>query len=108
MKTFDDLEFKDHMITADLESIRRNDELYGRMVEFCNQNGKPEHAVMEFPNGYGVSVLRGGPFYTENGTYELGVLHNGALTYDTPISDDVLGRLSREEVTEVMRKVQEL
>ena len=33
---------------------------------------------------------------------------NGDLTYDTPITDDVIGYLREQDVTEVMEKVQQL
>jgi hypothetical protein len=39
----------------------------------------------------------------------LAVLNNdGDLTYDTPITNDVLGYLSKEDVTEILIKIQQL
>jgi hypothetical protein len=65
-----------------------------------------EHAVMggvqrryEFENGYGASAVchpysYGGPA----GLWEIAVLDkDGHLTYDTPITDDVLGYLSEAD-----------
>ena len=48
-----------------------------------------------FNNGYGASVVQGGHAYTSKGfPYELAVLvgdkNRFKLTYDTPITDDVL------------------
>ncbi len=67
---------------------------------------------MFFPNGYGVSVIEGGASYTTGGTYELAVLKGKegywGLTYDTPITDDVLGHQSPDQITSLMRSVQEL
>lgn len=85
MKTFNDLEFKPHSI------------------------GNGQHAILNFDNGYGVSVLLGKLFYS-NGidTYELGVLKNDHLCYDTPITDDVLGYLTKGGVTKVMERIQKL
>lgn len=82
MKTFEDLEFKPHS---------------------CEIDG--QQAVLNFDNGYGCSVLIGKDFYS-NGidTYELAVLHDDLLCYDTPITDDVLGHLTKKEVTIVMKK----
>ena len=34
--------------------------------------------------------------------------NNGDLTYDTPITNDVLGYLSDKDVTEVLIKIQQL
>ena len=91
MKTFEDLEFKPHEFREDAKQ-----------------------AVMFFENGYGVSVLFGKPFYS-NGidTYELAVIHRAGedsfvIKCDADITDDVFGYMSKEEVTEAMKEVQEL
>ena len=61
---------------------------------------KAKHAVMRFDNGYGISVVKGNMFYS-NGvdTYEVGILKEGVLCYDTPITDDVIGYVSADEVS---------
>lgn len=106
MKTFQDLEFKPHQVA---------DGLIGRM---------------EFDNNYGVSVVRfkmpntnnmddmiigicnpGSEYgsYTDNETeWEVAILKNGSICYDTHITDDVIGHCSEDRVTEIMQKVQEL
>lgn len=63
-----------------------------------------------FENGYGASVIRTEQSYGgSRGLYELAVLDNdGKLTYDTPITDDVLGFLSPEEVTNYLIQIQDL
>jgi hypothetical protein len=63
-----------------------------------------------FDNGYGVSVVKHDYSYGgDKGLYELAVLNeNGDLTYDTPITEDVIGWLRPEDVTDVMIKVQQL
>lgn len=66
-------------------------------------------AYMEFANGYGVSVITGEYSYSdEMHPYELAVLQGGAICYSTPITDDVVGHLDEEGVTEIMKRVQEL
>jgi hypothetical protein len=60
-----------------------------------------------FPNGYGASVINDG-YGREAGLWELAVLCNGALCYDTPITGDVLGWLTVEEVREHLRSIAEL
>jgi hypothetical protein len=59
-----------------------------------------DRATIHFPNGYGASILRGGePYtYTANGTYELAVLRNGEIVYDTSIASDVLANITATEV----------
>ena len=66
-----------------------------------------------FDNGYGVSVICGPQSYggTE-GLYELAVLKgvedDWQICYDTPITDDVLGSLTEEHVTNLLSQVQSL
>lgn len=97
IKTFKDLEFETHPILLDTKSQDTKE-------IFANS----KHAVMEFENGYGVSVIFGEQFYS-NGidTYEVAILKDGSICYDTYITDDVLGYQDEDEVTEIMRKVQE-
>ena len=68
-----------------------------------------KQAKMNFENGYGISVIFGSMFYS-NGidTYEVGILKDGILCYATPITDDVIGYITADEVTDIMRKIQEL
>ena len=63
-----------------------------------------------FENGYGVSVVCHTHSYgSKNGLFEIAVLgKDGDLTYVTPVTNDVIGYLSREEVTKIMEQVQEL
>ena len=89
MKTFEDLEFE-----------QLNDAPY--MV------GKKSR--MHFDNGFGVSVVSHTHSYGgRSGLYEVAVLDkDGLLTYETPVTSDVIGYLSEEGVTDVMKQVQEL
>lgn len=98
MKTFEDLEFKRHPLAGgDTEAIT------------SISNGKLLKAVMNFDNGYGVSVLFGSLFYSNAiDTYEVGILQDGGLTHETPITDDVIGYATKEKVTDIMKQVQEL
>lgn len=83
MKTFDDLTF----------------------VPILNGTG----AETNFPNGYGVSVVRHlGSYGGEDGLYELAVLEHEHVCYTTPVTSDVEGWLTPEKVTQLMRQVQEL
>lgn len=88
MKTFKDLEFKPNPV----------DPLMGISSRIY------------FDNGYGVSVAKG--MYTyggKDGLYELAVLDSkGEIDYTTSITNDVIGYLRPEDVTDVMVKVQQL
>ena len=66
-----------------------------------------------FPNGYGVSVVQfTTPFGAGSGLYELavikGVEENWEICYDTPITGDVIGYLSEEEVEDLLLQVENL
>ena len=71
-----------------------------------------------FPNGYGVSVVQfttpfgSGSYGAEEGLYELavikGVEENWEICYDTPITGDVIGHLSEEEVEDLLLQVENL
>ena len=64
---------------------------------------------IQFENGYGASVVKSEYTYGgKDGLYELAVFKDGAITYATPITDDVIGYLRPEDVTDVMTKIQQL
>ena len=73
--------------------------------------------ISRFDNGYGASVIDHG-YGSEKGLYELAVVKwittsEGFsdfwdICYDTPIADDVIGRLSMDKVTEIIKKIKEL
>lgn len=70
-------------------------------------------ALLFFDNGYCVSVIRSPYSYGGmDDLYELAVLKGGEEQYDlcygTPVTDDVLGSLSEEDVSKAMAEVQAL
>jgi hypothetical protein len=67
-------------------------------------------ARVMFNNGYGVSVVKGEYTYGgKDGLYELAVLgKDGKLTYETPVTDDVEGYLSEDDVTRLLEQIQNL
>ena len=83
-----------------------------------HQTGVGKHGLLFFENGYGVSVVRfemsfGYGSYTDNeNEWELAILignkDSWELTYNTNITDDVIGHLTESEVSHVMKQVQEL
>jgi hypothetical protein len=87
MKTFKDLEFVPH--AAGMGGVMSR---------------------IKFENGYGASVVKTDYTYGgDKGLYELAVLDSeGNLTYATSVTDDVIGYLRPEDVTDVMAKIQQL
>ena len=62
-----------------------------------------------FPNNYGISIIKhDGSYGRECDEWEIGVLRNGKLCYTTPITDDVIGWLTDDEVMEVARNIAKL
>lgn len=86
MKTFKDLTFYPHRL------------------------GFGVQAIETFDNQYGVSVVKTPYSYGgKDGLYEMAVLDSsGEITYDTPITNDVLGYLTEDEVSHHMIEVQKL
>ena len=65
--------------------------------------------VYEFPNGYGASVIKHkGSYGYSEGLWELAVLNEGELCYDTEITNDVIGYLNDPEVDRLLRKINQL
>lgn len=69
-----------------------------------------KQAVVQFSNGYGASIVQTPHTYGGlNGLYELAVFgKDGHITYDTPITDDVLGYLTEDDVTKTLKQIKEL
>ncbi len=65
-------------------------------------------ARITFDNGYGASVVRSQYTYGgDKGLYELAVFgKDGHITYDTPITNDVIGYLRPEDVTDILEQIQ--
>jgi hypothetical protein len=72
--------------------------------------------IFRFPNDYGASVVRGPYTYGgPEGLFELAVIkftgpgdYDWSLNYETPVTDDVIGRLEEAEVREILVKIKEL
>ena len=79
----------------------------------CHDNGVIQK-FYRFDNNYGASVVH--PSYSygnENGLWELAVLGYTDdlywyINYDTPITDDVIGHLTDEDVEKILHKIKEL
>ncbi len=86
MKTFKDLEFKKHPVPSHFNT----------------------QAVMNFDNDYGISVINGKGAYCGLNTFEVAVLYKDALTYNTDITDDVIGYQNESDIDVIMERIQKL
>jgi hypothetical protein len=75
-------------------------------------NGSTQR-VYRFPNGYGASIIKGGPF--AYGGHELAVIKfdgpgdlDWDLCYDTPINNDVVGHLNDDTEAELLNQIEGL
>ena len=85
MKTFNDLDFQPMQFDVGIQ------------------------ARINFDNGYGASVIKSPHSYGGNqDLYELAIIKDNAICYDTPITDDVLGYLTEDDVTKYLSQIQEL
>jgi len=66
--------------------------------------------IVQYPNGYGASVVKGEHTYGgKDGLYELAVFDkDGQITYNTPITDDVLGYLTESDVEKILIDIKNL
>jgi hypothetical protein len=65
---------------------------------------------IQFENGYGASIVKGPYTYGgDKGLYEVAVLDSSnEITYATSVTDDVIGYLRPEDVTDVIEKIEKL
>jgi len=65
--------------------------------------------IWDFENGYSASVVRHDFSYGgKNGLWELAILKDGEINYDTGITDDVMGHLSEDEVLKILARIKNL
>lgn len=88
-----------------------------REILYSGGRNGGEQIVVAFDNGYAASVIRGPYTYGgDQGLWEVAVLEGEgdwnegtwSLTYDTPITDDVIGHLSDDERDEVLDRIEAL
>ena len=88
--TFEDLKFNPTQINSGIQSI------------------------VKFENNYGASVVKHEYSYGgKQGLYELAVIKYDEsddldICYDTPITDDVLGYLTEDDVTDYLTQIEQL
>jgi len=66
--------------------------------------------IYKFDNGYGASVVCNfGTYGAKEGLFEVAVLDsNGEITYNTPITSNVIGWLDFADVADTLNKIKAL
>lgn len=69
--------------------------------------------IYKFNNGYGASVIKNDYSYGgREGKWELAVIafdgDDWAITYDTPITSDVIGHIVEEDLEDILKEIQSL
>lgn len=87
-------------VTMEFDNYKTSDESYAGGIR----------RVYKFENGYGASVISHSFSYGgESGLWEIAVLDSmGNLTYNTPITNDVIGNLTTSEVVKVLGDIKNL
>lgn len=110
MKTFKDLNFQPYGYEQKVA-----DKLYDLGLSYEDFEKKlfaespAKNAVIHFKNGWGVSVVFGKGCWYSNGidTYEVGIMYHGMLKTNSAIFyDEVAPHQTKEQVTEIMLKLQ--
>jgi hypothetical protein len=64
---------------------------------------------VEFSNGYSASIVSHNMSYGgDRGLFEIAILHNRDIVYDTGITEDVIGFLDFQGVVDTLKKIEKL
>ena len=88
----------------------------------CSEGYSGTQKIWRFENGYGASVINFklfngmyGSYTNDDNEFELAVIkfkgksnEKFEIDYNTPITNDVIGNLSIEEVIKILKKIKEL
>tara|TARA_R100001594_G_scaffold113187_1_gene148037 strand:+ start:2598 stop:2882 length:285 start_codon:yes stop_codon:yes gene_type:complete len=62
----------------------------------------------KFPNNYGASVINNKASYGHPKSYEIAVLYDDEIYYNSPITNDVIGYVNPADVGEILLQIKEL
>ena len=88
-----------------------NETEFGKLHFNEHPNGFGVQAIVKYENGYGASVVKHDYSYgNRDGLFEIAVIGpDGDLHYDNPVANgDVLGYLTKEDVSETLEKISKL
>ena len=102
-KTYNDLNWWAHHLAVEAKNSG---------LPFLAENKDGKHSKKFFDNGYGISVIKDAPLITGCCKFECAVLRRTdggyVIDYKTGIADDVIRTDSEDEITHIMRQIQDL
>ncbi len=64
---------------------------------------------VEFSNGYAASIVSNDMSYgSDRGLFEIAILYNNNIVYDTGLTEDVIGFLDFQEVADTLKQIEQL
>lgn len=98
-----------------MKNVKKKEMKEFKDLEFTRTDYGGIEAFLVFDNNYGISVIMG-PYSKGGmaGKYEIAILKMppgetfSVIAYDTPLANDVVGHLTKEEVADYIAKIQEL
>jgi len=96
-----------------LIKIKHHDKMDFKDLDFKKAEQGGVQAKVFFSNGFGASIVKSSYSYGGTaGLYELAVLKGNSekwdLTYETEITEDVLGHQTEQEISEVLKAIEAL
>ena len=89
-------ELKQHIRNGNMKTVN-----VGEKIFYVRQ--------IEFDNGYTASIISHDRSYGgDSGLFEVGVLYDGILVYDTPVTHDTVGWLDFAGVAGILKDIEEL
>jgi len=65
--------------------------------------------IVDFSNGYAASIVNSPFSYGGNkGLFEVAVMYDGKIVYDTPVTDNVIGFLDFQGVVDTLKQIENL
>ena len=106
------LEFEIMTLSKMLAHLFKFEDLKWTLVYSDRKNGigldRFARATVNFTNGYYISIINGMWSQGDVDEYELAILNKDGICYDTPLADDVVGFLTKEDIEQFVRDVSEL
>lgn len=107
MKTHKDLVFEPHHLASEMQNMPEME----WFLEDMRLSRDAKHAVLEFDNGYGISVVTDAPIITGSHKYECAVIKGTRDNYELvypEFAPDVVRMDTEKEIDTFMEQIQRM